>query len=169
MVEYFLSGRCLSDEYFWYTISFVMFVGFLWKKALPIINSLLDGRIAQIIKNLEEAENLRVEAQEMLAQYQRKHRDALQESQKIIDTAKENARQYKEKALADLETTMKAREEQLTERLERMEQNAIGHIQTYAAELAMQAARQIIEENLDKKTNVKLVDDAIKSIEKNIH
>ena len=159
----------LADEYFWYTISFVMFVGVLWKYALPLINQLLDARIAQIIKNLEEAENLRVEAQEMLAQYQRKHRDALQESQKIIDTAKENAKQYKEKAIAELEETMKAREVQLTARLERMEQNAIGEIQTYAAELAMRAAKQIIEEKLDKKTNTKLVEDAIKSVGQNIH
>lgn len=169
MVEYFLSGEFLADAYFWYTISFLMFVAFLWKKALPVINQLLDTRIAHIIKNLEEAENLRIEAQEMLAQYQRKHRDALQESQKIIDMAKENAIQYKEKALAELEETMKVREEQLIVRLERMEQNAIGEIQTFAADLAMKAAKQIIEENLDKKTNARLVDDAIKSIEQNIH
>jgi len=169
MVEYFLSGRCLADEYFWYTVSFLMFAGALWKYALPVINQLLDARIAQIIKNLEEAENLRVEAQEMLAQYQRKHRDALQESQKIIDVARENAQQYKEKAQAELEATMEIREQQLITRLERMEQNAIGEIQTYAAELAMKAAKQIIEEKLDKKTNAKLVDEAIKSIEHNIH
>lgn len=159
----------LTNQYFWYTISFLMFVGILLKYALPMANRLLDGRIAQIIRNLEESENLRVEAQEMLAQYQRKHRDALQESQKIIDTAKENARQYKENALLDLEEIMKVREKQLTERLGRMEQNAIGEIQTYAAELSIQAARQIIEEKLDKKTNTKLMENAIKSIEQNLH
>ncbi len=159
----------LSDEYFWYTISFLMFVGVLWKYALPVIINLLDARIAQIIKNLEEAENLRIEAQEILAQYQRKHRDALEESQKIIDAAKENARQYKENALADLEAAMKLREEQLIARLERMEQSAIGEIQNYAAELSMQAARKIIEDKLDKKTNAKLVEDAINGIEQNVH
>ena len=159
----------LVDEYFWYTIAFLMFMGVLVKYALPVINKLLDARIAGIIKNLEEAENLRVEAQEMLAQYQRKHRDALQESQKIIDVAKENADQYRVKAQAELEATMKVREDQLTSRLERMEQNAIGEIQTYAAELSMKAAKQIIEDSLDKKTNVKLVDDAIKNIAQNIH
>jgi len=159
----------LVDDYFWYTIAFLMFVGVLIKYALPVINKLLDARIAGIIKNLEEAENLRVEAQEMLAQYQRKHRDALQESQKIIDVAKENAEQYRKNAQAELEATMKLREEQLTARLERMEQNAIGEIQTYAAQLAMKAAQQLIEDKLDKKTNVKLVDDAIKNIGQNIH
>ncbi len=159
----------LVDEYFWYTISFLMFMAVLWKYALPVINKLLDTRIAQVIKNLDEAENLRVEAQEMLAQYQRKHRDALQESQKILETAKENARQYRENVQAELEEAMDVREKQLTSRLERMEQNAISEIQTYAAELAMKAARQIIEDNLDKKTNAKLVDDSIKSIAQNIH
>jgi F-type H+-transporting ATPase subunit b len=169
MLEYFLSGKYLSDDYFWYTISFLLFLGVLLKYAVPVITQQLDARIAQIIKNLEEAENLRIEAQEMLAQYQRKHRDALKESQKIIDIAKENARQYKENALLELEAVMKVREEQLIVRLERMEQSAIVEIQTFAADLAMKAAKQIIEESLDKKTNTKLVDDAIKSIEQNIH
>ncbi len=159
----------LADEYFWYTIAFIMFMTVLWKYALPVINQQLDTRIAQIIKNLEEAENLRTEAQEMLAQYQRKHRDALQESQSIIETAKENARQYREKAQAELEAMMEIREKQLTSRLERMEQNAISEIQTYAAELAIKAARQIIEKNLDKKTNAKLIDAAIGNIAQNIH
>lgn len=159
----------LMDAHVWYAISFAMFAIFMLKYAFPLIVQLLDARIAQIIRNLEEAENLRIEAQEMLAQYQRKHRDALQESQKIIDTARENACQYKEKAQAELEESMKLREEQLKERLARMEQHAIGEIQSYAAALAIEAAKKIIEEKLDKKTNARLVDEAIKSIERNIH
>ena len=146
-----------------------MFAVFMWKYVLPVIIQLLDARITQIIRNLEEAENLRIEAQEMLAQYQRKHRDALQESQKIIEAARENAFQHKKKTQADLEETMKIREKQLAERFKRMEQSAIGEIQSYAAELAIQTAKKIIEEKLDKKTNTRLVNEAIQSVEHNIH
>ena len=159
----------LVDVHAWYVVAFVMFVAIMWKYAGPLIVQLLDVRITQIIRNLEEAENLRIEAQEMLAQYQRKHRDALQESQKIIETARENAQQYKKNAQVELEETMKIREEQLTERFKRMEQNAIGEIQSYAAKLAIQAAKEIIEDKLDKKTNARLVDESIQSVGQNIH
>ena len=163
----------LSDphhaSHIWYTISFVIFAGILVKFGIPAFNKLLDGRIEQIKKDLEEAENLRVEAQEMLAQYQRKHRDAVQESETIIKNARESARQYKEKAESELNAVMERREQQLEERLERMKQNAINEIQEHAATLAINATQHIITEKLDKKARAKLVDEAIGNLEANIH
>ncbi len=157
------------DSDIWYVFSFIIFMGIILKFGVPAFNGLLDGRIEQIKKDLAEAENLRVEAQEMLAQYQRKHRDAVQESEKIIETAKKNAQQFKENAEAELEETMSRREAQLEDRLERMKQNAINEIQTHAAELAINATKQIIIDKLDKKANAALVDEAIGNIESSIH
>lgn len=159
----------LQDSHVWYIFSFLIFAGIVVKYGVPAFNKLLDGRIEQIKKDLEEAENLRVEAQEMLAQYQRKHRDAVKESEKIIKTAKESAQQFKEKAESDIDEMMNRREQQLEDRLDRMKQNAINEIQAHAADLAMNATRQIIIEKLDKKTNAKLVDEAIGNIDANIH
>ena len=159
----------LENGYTWYTFSFLIFAFIVFKFGAPFIVSALDGRIAQIKNDLKEAESLRVEAQEMLAQYQRKHRDTVKESEKMLDDARENAKQFKAKAEADLDEIMKRREAQLEERLKRMEQNAISEIQAYAADLAMNAASQIIIEKLDKKTNAKLVEKSIVNIEANIH
>ncbi len=159
----------LQDSHIWYIFSFVIFAGIIFKYGIPALNNLLDGRIEQIKKDIEEAESLRVEAQEMLAQYQRKHRDAVQESESIIANAKENAKQFKEKAEAELDEIIKRREAQLEDRLERMKQNAINEIQSHAADLAINATRQIIIEKLDKKANAQLVGQAIENIETNIH
>ncbi len=158
----------LSDSNIWYLFSFLIFVGIIWKFAIPFITLKLDERIAQIKADLEEAENLRVEAQEMLAQYQRKHRDAVKEAEQIIAKAKESAKEYKKLAEAELDEVMQRREQQLVERLKRMEQNAMNEIQAHAADLSINAARQIVIEKLDKKTNAKLVDEAISNIEGNI-
>ncbi len=159
----------LHDSNVWYVFSFIIFAGIIWKFGIPVILEKLDERIIQIKADLEEAENLRVEAQEMLAQYQRKHRDAVQEAEAIIAKAKDSAKEYKKQAEAELDEVMQRREQQLAERLKRMEQNAMNEIQAHAADLSMNAARQIVIENLDKKTNAKLVDEAIANIESNIH
>ncbi len=159
----------LQDTNVWFTFSFIIFAAILYKVGAPALNKLFDTRIDQIKKDLETSENLRIEAQEMLAQYQRKHRDAVQESEKIIEQAKENAKAYKKTAEADLNEIMDRREQQLKERLERMESNAINQIQAHAADLAMNAAKQIIVEKLDKKTDAKLIDDSITEIQSNIH
>jgi len=159
----------LYDSNLWYVFSFVIFLGLVLKFGWPAITSLLDERISQIKTDLEEAENLRVEAQEMLAQYQRKHRDAVKEAEEIINKAKQSAKDYKKQAEAELDEIMQRREQQLTDRLKRMEQNAMNEIQAHAADLSMNAARQIVIEKLDKKTNAKLVDEAISNLETNIH
>ena len=159
----------LQDGYTWYTFSFLIFVGLIVKFGVPVINKGLDSRIEQIKKDLAESESLRVEAQEMLAQYQRKHRDAVKESEKIIATARENAEKFKANAEAELNEIINRREQQLVERLNRMEQNAVNEIQAYAADLAINAATQIIIEKLDKKTNAKLVDQSIENVQSNIH
>ncbi len=159
----------LQDTHIWYIFSFVIFAGIIVKFGMPAINNLLDQRISQIKEDLETSENLRVEAQEMLAQYQRKHRDAVQESEKIVAAAKENAEQFQKQAEEEFKVLVERREAQLEDRLVRMEQNAINEIQTFAADLAIKAASQIIEEKLDKKANAKLVEQSIENIEANIH
>lgn len=159
----------LENPYMWYSISFFTLCFIIYKFGGPFIGKYLDGRIEEIKRDLQEAESLRVEAQEMLAQYQRKHRDAVQESEEILKRAKENAEQFRKNAEAELEATMQRREEQLEERLKRMEQNAIDDIKSYAAQLAMNAAEQIVIDQLDKKTNTKLVDQSIDTLEKNLH
>lgn len=159
----------LQDTHVWYVFSFVIFAAVIAKFGFPALNAFFDARIEQIKKDLETAENLRVEAQEMLAQYQRKQRDAVKEAEKIIAKARENAELFREKAEKDLQDVMTRREAQLEDRLKRMEQNAINEIQAYAADLAVNAAAQIISEKLDKKADAKLVDNSIENISANIH
>ena len=159
----------LEDGYTWYTFSFLIFGFIIVKLGFQVINNDLDGRITSIKKELEESESLRVEAQEMLAQYKRKQRDAQQEADKIINTAKENADKFKEKAAADFDDILKRREAQLDDRLKSMEQNAINSIQAYAADLAINAASKIIVDKLDSKTNAKLVKQSLTDVAAHIN
>jgi len=81
----------IQDPTAWLAISFVIFMVILVKKGKGAFLSLLDSRIENIRTEIETAENLRVEAQELLAQYQRKHRDAVKESEQILADAEKRA------------------------------------------------------------------------------
>lgn len=157
------------DSHFWYVLSFLVFAAIILKFGMPALNAMLDTRIKQIKDDLEQAENLRVEAQEMLAQYQRKHRDAVKEAEEILATAKENAEKFKQTAEEELNATMERKEQQLNDKIQRMQQNALNEIQSYAAGLAMEAAQQIIANNINKKVGSALVDKSIENIESNVH
>ena len=161
--------QILLDEYFWLCISFLIFAGILWRFGMPAINAALDKRIAEIKEDLETAESLRVEAQEMLAQYQRKQKEALKDAEKIIANAKISAKQFQEKIEAEATENMVRKEQQLQERLKRMEENALQDIQSRAAQIAIAAVERIIAEKLDKKAHTKLVEQSIADIKVNIH
>jgi F-type H+-transporting ATPase subunit b len=159
----------MLDTHVWYAFSFLIFAVVAWKFGLKGFLNMLDGRINAIRTEIATAENLRNEAQDLLAQYQRKQRDAEKDAKSITESAKKHAEEYRKQAEAELEETMARREKQLTERLKRMEQSAIAEIQKYAADLAVKATSQIITEKLDTRAQEKLVDQSIKDLGKNIH
>lgn len=154
----------LHDTGIWLLASFVIFCFVLWQKGKSAIAKLLDARIQDIRQEIETAESLRVESQELLAQYQRKHRDAVQDAEKIIADAKSHAKRIREKADQDLTDLIGRREEQLQVRLKRMEDEAVSEIKAYAADLAVKAAKEIVAEGMKKKEANDLIDDSIRRV-----
>jgi len=159
----------LTDEHIWLVISFILFLALAWRYGKGPVVKGLDGRIEEIQKEIATAESLRIEAQELLAQYQRKHRNAMKDAEKIIANAREHALATRRQAEEDLKNTLDRREQQLKERIVRMEQSAVQEIQSYAADLAMKAASEIINDKLDKKTGEKLIDQSITDLPRQIH
>jgi F-type H+-transporting ATPase subunit b len=157
------------DTALWVAISFAIFVAFAFKVGRKSVIRGLDAKIEEIKTEIETAERLRVEAQELLAQYQRKQRDAEQEASEILKKAKEQAKQLTQTAETDLSELMARRETQLTERLRRLEENAIAEIQNHAADLAVAATTEMIIQTLDEKTNAKLNEETIKSLSKHLN
>ncbi|MGH1398320.1 MAG: hypothetical protein ACRBCT_03810 [Alphaproteobacteria bacterium] len=159
----------LYDTNTWYAVSFAMFFAIVWKYGRPALLGYLDNRIESIRIEIEKAENLKTEAQELLAQYQRKHRDAVQEADAIIKNAKKHAAEIQTQAETELDEVIARREKQLQERLIRMEQSAVEEIKAHTANLAIEATAEIIAEKLDKKTNEALVESAIGNISNAVH
>ncbi|MFN7113480.1 MAG: hypothetical protein ACK4PK_03890 [Alphaproteobacteria bacterium] len=150
----------LADSNFWVLLSTIAFAVVVWKKGRKPLTDMLDARTARIRSELEEAERLRVEAQDLLSETQKKHRDALQTAQKIIDNAQKNAQALEADAHKRLEESLKRREEQLLERIKRAETAAVQELRNQAADIATRAAEIMLEDTLSKR-GAKLVDDAI--------
>ncbi len=150
----------------WVAISFVVFVAMAVKFAGKKITSALDAKIAQIKADIETAERLKKEAQDLFADFEKKQRDAEAIAAKIIEDAKASARLVQEQAEQDLTQSMQRREEQLVQRLKQIEERAIADIQNHAADLAIAATREIVAKTLDEKASKNLVDQAIQSVSK---
>jgi F-type H+-transporting ATPase subunit b len=162
-------ANTLHDPQFWVAVAFVIFVAVLvWKAKKPVLDA-LDGRAERIRSQLEEAQRLREEAQHMLADFQRKQRQALEEAEQILAQARSAAERHRDQAAQDLEVSLKRREQQAMDRIAQAEADALGEVRAVAISVAVDATRKLLQESVDDKLAGKLVDNAIKDLPGKLH
>ncbi len=151
-----------EDPTFWVAVAFVIFLAIaLWLKAHKSLLSALDGRIARIKTELDEAQSLREEAQKMLAESKRKQRDALGEAEKIIERAKEETGRMQRAAEKDLEQSLARRAQQAEEKIAQAEAAALKEVRDQAVDVALAATAHRLTEQLDKTRAEGLIDQSI--------
>jgi F-type H+-transporting ATPase subunit b len=150
----------------WVLLSFIIFVFLAYKLGRSSVLNALDSHIDKARTDVEDAEKLRVEAQELLSDYQRLKSEATTEAESIVKVAAQHAEKIKSNAVKSLDTELARREEQLKERLSNMEAQAFEEMRHYAADLAVKATREIIIENIDSKKAKSLNDKAIAEVTK---
>ncbi|MEM8985302.1 MAG: F0F1 ATP synthase subunit B [Pseudomonadota bacterium] len=153
------------DSTFWAFAGLIIFFLILMYFGVPKkISSSLDDRARKIADDLDEARRLREEAQELLAQYQRKQREAEDEAQSIIDQAKADARRIGEETRKKLAEELERRTAQAEDKIARAEAQAAAEVRNLAADVAIAAAETVLSEKTNGAAGDKLVDNAIGEI-----
>lgn len=162
-------SELLQSPEFWVAVAFVIFVGATFKKIRDALSGALDDRAARIKAQLDEAQQLREEAQAALAEYQRKQHGAAEEAKAIVEHAKVEAVRVREQAEADLEQGLKRREQLALEKISQAEAEALQEIRNQAVELAVVATARLLSDTIDKDQSDRLVDAAIKDLAGKLH
>ena len=160
----------LSEPELWVAIGFAILIGtFLWIKVPAKVAASLDERAAKIKAELDEAQRLRDDAQKLLAQYLQKQRDAVAEARALLERAAGEAARNRSAAAAELEVSLKRREQHAIDRIAQAEAKAIQEVRAYAVDLAVAATRKLIESNLPSERATELVDQAIAELSQRLH
>ena len=151
-------------------IGFILFLALLFYFNVPaMILKMLDDRAETIRSELDEARNLRDEAQAVLAAYERKSHEVAEQSQRIIDHAREEARLAADAAKEDLKQSiarrLKAAEEQITS----AEEKATHELRNRAVDVAIAAAAKILADSTTTTEANKRIDAAIAEVESRLH
>jgi F-type H+-transporting ATPase subunit b len=154
----------LADPEFWVLVAAIIFLAVIWKPAGRAIGGALDARAIRIAAELDEARRLREEAEQLLAEYQKKQREAEGEAQAIVAHAKEEAERVAAQAARDLEQTLARRSQLAEERIAQAEAKAIQEIRGAAVDVAIAAAREVISAEMDATRGAALVDAAINAL-----
>lgn len=138
-----------SDPTFWVAVSFLGFICLvLYFKVPGLVAKALDDRADAIRKELDEAQKLREEAQSMLAEYQRKQRDAEKEAEDIVVQAKAEADALAEETKVKLAEMLERRTKLAEDKIAQAEVQALKEVRATAADVAISAARSLIADQL---------------------
>ena len=161
--------QLINSPEFWVAIGFVILIGGLYKPAGKAIGSALDARAEKIKTSLDEAAQLREEAQHLLAEYQRKQRDAVKELEEMLARARDEAKHLADEAAQNLEATLARREEMARDKIAQAEAEAIREVRDVAIEVALAAAQKLITDGLDEALANQLLDTAIAELPGKVH
>ncbi|MEM6940716.1 MAG: F0F1 ATP synthase subunit B [Pseudomonadota bacterium] len=160
----------LTNTDFVVLIAFLVFIGVLvYFKVPSLLTGMLDKRADDIRAELDEARNLREEAQTLLASYERKQKEVQAQAQRIVAAAKEEATAAGAQAKVDLEKSVARRMAAAQEQISSAEASAIKEVRDHAASVAVAAAREIIAGQMSAARGNTLIDEAIAQVETKLH
>ena len=158
-----------NDPTLWVAVGFFIFVAAVFKVAKKTITGALDGRAEDIRNSLDQAAGLREEAQQLLAEYQRKQRDAVKETEQMLAHARAEAERMAKEGAEKLEKALKRREQLAVEKIAQAETDAIREVRAISVDVAVAATRSLIASNMDAGKSGAMVDEAISDLSKKLH
>jgi F-type H+-transporting ATPase subunit b len=136
----------------------------LWKKVPAAVGKALDGKIAGIRAQLDEAAQLRREAEQIKAEYEAKAAASEGEAAAMLERARHEADAIRAKAETDAAALVERRTRMAEDKIAAEERAALSSLRATAADAAAKAAARIIAERHDGASDKALVDQAIAGI-----
>lgn len=155
----------LHDPTFYVTLSFILFLLLIGRPLFALILKRLDERGISIKKMIEQASRAKEDAEKFLKATKIQQKETLKQIEAIKTHSGFEAERLKSDSRKKLEQLI-ARSEKLTEeQIERAEKKALADIKHDVIHIAILAAENIFEKNLNEKTNDQLVEKALIEIE----
>ncbi len=156
-----------GKEIVWAVIAFVIVFGVLAWKAWPAIKKALKDREDRIRGDLERAEHARVEAEQSLEEYRRQLADARAEANTIIERSREAADEVRRELIARAETDAAELRARAADDIRLATERAMSELHGKVAQLSIDLAEKVIERNLDRDTQTRLIENYINQVGSN--
>jgi F-type H+-transporting ATPase subunit b len=153
-----------TGEIVWGGLAFLVLFGVMYKKAFPMAKKAMEARTEKIRNDLDSADRANAEAEQKLAEYQRQLADAKSESNRIIEEARSTAEQMRRDLITRAEEEGQQLRDRNREELEGAKERMIVDLRSEVTSLAIELAEKVVEKNIDRDTNAKLIDQYISQV-----
>jgi len=150
----------------WVSISMavLLLIAFGYAKVHKTIAAGLDGKIADIRRNLDEAKALRAEAEALRAEYAAKIAGAENDAAAMLDNARTEADAIVAKAESDTAAMIGRREQMARDKIGAAERQAVADLRARAADASTAAAAMLIADRHDAAADAAMADQVIAAI-----
>ena len=146
-------------------INFSVLVWLLAKFAYKPLTKMLDERSQRIAGDLKKAEEERLSAERLRAEYQEQLNQARVKAQEIVDKAQRQVELDTERQLAELREQIDRMKQTAEEEIAREHAKALTQLRGEVVAMSVAAAGKLIAQNMDNELNSKLVAEFINKLD----
>ena len=153
-----------TNEIIWGSIAFLVTLVALWKFAFPAMKKGMENRSERIRVDLQAAEDARLEAEKVKGDYEQRLALAKQEATRVIEDARATADSLKAELQHRAEADIADMRQRAAADIEAMKSQVMADLQHEVAQIAIGAAEVVVEKNLDRATQMQLVENYIAQV-----
>lgn len=148
-------------EAWWTIIWFVLLMAVLGKFAWKPILQGLQAREDHIARQVEEAEEIKKKAQDVLDQYRSKLASADEEGHRMITSRIKQAEKEAAESVEKTRREIEQMRERANAEIERTSQQAHAKLREQAGQMVMHLSEEILRRSITEEDNQRLIDEAI--------
>jgi F-type H+-transporting ATPase subunit b len=146
----------------WIALAMVVVLAILiWKRVPALVGAALDRKIAAIRDQLDEAAQLRAEAEALRSEYEARTARSDAEAATMLERARTEAEDIVRQAESDAAALIDRRTRMAEDKIAAAERAALDEVRARAAHAAAAAAGRLIAERMDAGTDRALIDRTI--------
>jgi F-type H+-transporting ATPase subunit b len=149
----------------WTLVVFILSMIILAKLAFPRIADALDRRQRAIEESIDNAERVRVEADQLIAEYRERLSEARAQADEIVARARRTGEQSEAQAVAEARRKHDELLEQTRREIQIETQRAIHEIRSEVADMTVRATEKVTRKSLTEDDQRRLVDEALSELD----
>jgi len=136
---------------FWVAVSFFIFLGILiYLKVPQKLNDSLTDQINEMKRELNEAEKLKIEAKNLLSNYEDKIDKSKKETQKIINLAERDSEKTILEKTEKFHQTIENKKKSTEQKIVQMKENTLKDIKNISVKISIETVENLIKNSIDK-------------------
>lgn len=149
---------------FWVAIAFILVMSVLLRPLLKAGKNLITRRIIRIKRELQDAESLKLEAQKLYAEYERKFLNTDKEVAEIIKEQENVIEETKEKKIRELNLYLQRKSNEVDNRIEQEFEQVSQEINNLISNRTEEILTSVISSKLTKSDYNHLIEKSINQI-----